>query len=168
MRSTKIALPITAVLILIRVGTCAALDGRQRVIHQQTRSPIRHFEEVAFDRFPQSVIMRDFCQLDDVGRCWGDMRSTGKVWAGDVNGDHIDELILFPDGLGTGSGGRSYYLYQRHERISQSIAMDGDTDGWFTDRPRFDILPIVRSVIPRLAHSCERLPQLVRRKVRTL
>jgi hypothetical protein len=23
--------------------------------------------------------------------------------------------------------------------------MDGDTDGWFSDRPRFDILPIVRS-----------------------
>jgi len=73
------------------------------------------------------------------------MRSTGKVWAGDVNGDHIDELILFPGVQAAGSGGRNYYLYQRHGKDWQSIVMTDDMDSWFTDRPRFDILPITRS-----------------------
>jgi len=146
MRPKKIAIPIAAVLILIPMGMCATLDSPQRVMHYQTNSPVRHFVEVAFDRFPKSVIRRDFCdERDDAGECWRDLRSSGRVWAGDVNGDHIDELILFPGVQATGSGGQSYYLYQRHGRICQSIVMAGDTDGWFTDRPRFDILPITRS-----------------------
>jgi hypothetical protein len=90
--------------------------------------------------------MRDFCnEPDDAGECWRNVRASGKVWAGDVNGDHIDELILFPGSGWTGSGGSSYYLYQRQGRIWQSIVIAGDSGGWFTDRPRFDILPIVRS-----------------------
>ena len=135
------------VLMLIPLGTCAALDGTQRVKPHQTGSPVRHFAEVAFNRFPQSVIMRDFCnEPDDANECWSDVRSTGKVWAGDVNGDHIDELVLFPGGWWSGSGGRNYYLYRRQGRIWQSIVMAGDdSEGWFTDRPRFDILPIARS-----------------------
>ena len=154
MRTKQVAIPVAAVLILIRMGMCATLDSTKRVTQHQTNSPVRHFVEVAFDRFPKSVISRDFC--DDPGEaseCWRDLRSSARVWAGDVNGDHIDELILFPGWQATGSGGRSYYLYQRHGRIWQSIvmagdtagAMDGDPDGWFTDRPRFEILPITRS-----------------------
>lgn len=133
-------------LILARVGMCGMLDGTQGGIHHQTRSSVRHFVEVAFDRFPQAVIMRDFCnEPKDVSGCWRNVQSTGKVWAGDVNGDDIDELILFPGGLWAGSGGRNYFLYQRRGRIWQSIAIAGDEGGWFTDRPRFDILPVVRS-----------------------
>jgi len=142
----KIALSVGAILVLIGVARCARLDGTQRVIHQQTISPVRHFVEVAFDRFPQSVIKRDFCnEPDDRSGCWRDIRSTGKVWAGDVNGDHIDELILFPGVRAAGSGGRNYYLYQRQGTNWQSIVIADDSEGWFTDRPRFDILPITRS-----------------------
>src|SRR5215469_2047351 len=146
MRPKKVGIRVAAVLILIRVGMCATLDSTKRVMHHQTNSPVRHFVEVAFDRFPQSVIMRDFCdEPGDASECWRDIRSSGTVWAGDVNGDHIDELILFPGVQATGSAGRSYYLYQRHGRTWQSIVMAGDSDGWFTDRPRFEILPITRS-----------------------
>jgi len=148
MRPKKVGIRVAAVLILIRVGMCATLDSTKRVMHHQTNSPVRHFVEVAFDRFPQSVIMRDFCdEPGDASECWRDIRSSGTVWAGDVNGDHIDELILFPGVQATGSAGRSYYLYQRHGRTWQSIVMAGDDadDGWFTDRPRFEILPITRS-----------------------
>jgi hypothetical protein len=90
--------------------------------------------------------MRDFCnESHDAGECWRSVRNTGKLWAGDVNGDHTRELVFFPGARWTGSGGRNYYLYQRQGRIWNSIVMAGDSDGWFTDRPRFDILPIVRS-----------------------
>lgn len=146
MRSIKTVLPIIAVLVLIRVGTCLTIDDTQRYKHHPTKSPVGHFAEVSFGRFPQSVVMRDFCnEPHDAAECWRNVRASGKVWAGDVNGDHIKELLLFPGSLWTGSGGSNYYLYQRQGRIWESIVMAGDSDGWFTDRPRFDILPIVRS-----------------------
>jgi len=113
-------------------------------MRRTTNSAVQHFVAIAFDKFPRSVIMRDFCDPDD-GGCFRSVRSTGGVWAGDVNGDHIDELILFPGSQWAGSGGRNYFLYQRRGGVWRLIARDDENEGWFTDRPRFEILPISRN-----------------------
>ena len=110
---------------------------------------VRHFVEIDFDRFPPSVITRDFCNGRNASECWNQIRETGRVFSADINGDHVDELLIYPGNEWTGSGGRNYFLYQRRGTVWQSIAVARDPEeelpGWFTDRPRFDVLPISRN-----------------------
>lgn len=140
----KLAVSIAIVLLLSNVSACQQTGDAEAVTRRATKSPIQHFVALAFDRFPRSVVMRDFCDTDDAN-CFREVRSSGAVWAGDVNGDHIDELVLFPGSQWAGSAGRNYFLYQRQGGVWQLIVRGDETKGWLTDRPRFEILPISRN-----------------------
>lgn len=135
------------------LGALIVAGEEQRSDFEKPATVLRDFVEVGFDHFPRVVIMRDFCDAQNTGQnsaeCWEDVRETGRVWAGDVNDDHVDELVLYPGRDWTGSGGLNFFLYQRRGAAWHSIAMARDSEqeepGWFTDRPRFDILPISRN-----------------------
>lgn len=144
-RFALFALPLLSALIV--AGEANKSDS------EKPATALRHFVEVGFDRFPRSVIMRDFCDVQNTAQntteCWEAVRETGRVWAADINDDHVDELLLYPGRDWTGSGGLNFFLYQRRGAAWHSIALAHDSEqeqpGWFTDRPRFDILPISRN-----------------------
>lgn len=108
---------------------------------------VHHFKKVPTNQFPRAVVLRDFCP-DKEPDCWKNLQSQGSVWAGDVNGDGTNELLVFPGRDWVGSAGRWYFLYQKRGKDWVSLAKtpnDFDSmDGWFTRHPRFDILPAVR------------------------
>jgi hypothetical protein len=117
-------------------------------------SPVRHFAPVAIDRFPRTVFLREFCEGTSVElkECWASFRDYGGVWAADVDGDHVDELIVKPGGGWVGSAGPWYFLYRRQgngwtsaEKGTRDVRSKDDEVGWQTKHPRFDVLPIVRN-----------------------
>ena len=70
---------------------------------------VRHFKKVSTNQFPRAVVLRDFC-LDKEPDCWENVQSQGSVWAGDVNGDGTNELLVFPGRDWVGSAGSWYFL----------------------------------------------------------
>ena len=116
------------------------------LVGQPEAGSARRFHEVPFDRFPESILERDVCpDHEDRAECLNTVRESGAVWAGDVNGDGIEELLFHGGVEWTGSGGLWFTLYQKQGDDWQSIAeVDGEDGsvGWFTDRPRFEILPV--------------------------
>ena len=67
--------------------------------------PVRHFNEIPISQFPRTVVDRDFCSREEQD-CWENFLAQGLLWAADVNGDGIDELLVFPGGDWVGAGGR--------------------------------------------------------------
>lgn len=116
-------------------------------------APVRHFVSVPVSRFPRAVFLREFCEgsLVELEECWASFRNHGGVWAADVDGDHVDELIVEPAGGWAGSAGAWYFLYRKKgndwismEREAKDAKNKDDEVGWQTKRPRFDVLPTVR------------------------
>jgi len=138
-----------AAFLTIMLGAFIVSGDTQNSAANKPVGTVHHFVEIDFDRFPQSVITHEFCNGRNASECWRQIRETGRVFSADINGDQVDELVLYPGSEWTGSGGRNYFLYQRRGTVWQSIAMARDSEqelpGWFTDRPRFDILPISRN-----------------------
>ncbi len=117
-----------------------------------TRVPteVRSFVLVDKTRFPKAVLERDFCRNGKPAECLRTFRASGKVWAADINGDGVDELVVFPGTLYGGTLGWWYYLYQKRGTDWLSLVEiheeeEDGPDGWQTMRPRFDILPTVRN-----------------------
>jgi hypothetical protein len=117
-------------------------------------SPVRHFAPVPVSRFPRAVFLREFCKGTSVElkECWASFRGYGGVWAADVDGDHVAELIVEPGGEWVGSAGRWYFLYRKqgNDWISLEKAAKDATNkdvevGWQTTDPRFEVLPVVRN-----------------------
>jgi len=109
---------------------------------------VRHFKKAPTSRFPRQVVERDFCQEEEQ-HCWENFLSQGSLWAGDLNGDGTDELLVFPGDDWWGSGGKWYFLYEKRGKDWVSLTKDANDhdseDGWFTPHPRFDILPAARN-----------------------
>jgi len=109
---------------------------------------VRHFKQAPTSQFPRQVLERDLCG-EEVQDCWENFLTEGSLWAGDVNGDGADELMVFPGGGWVGAGGEWYFLYEKRGKDWVSLTNgpndDDDEDGWFTLHPRFDILPVVRN-----------------------
>jgi hypothetical protein len=118
-------------------------------------SQVRHFAPVPISRFPRAVFLRELCEGTSVelNECWASFREHGRVWAADVDGDDVDELIVEPGGGGwVGSAGFWYFLYRRQgndwismEKEVKDATNKYDEVGWQTYNPRFDVLPIVRN-----------------------
>ena len=88
----------------------------------------------------------------ELEECWASFRDYGAVWAADIDGDHVDELIVEPRAGWQGSAGPWYFLYRRQgndwvsmERVAKGAKEKDDEVGWQTKHPRFDVLPIVRN-----------------------
>lgn len=79
---------------------------------------------------------------ESVEICERKFASEGAVWSGDVNDDGMKELVIFPGGDWSGTGGDTYFLLQR--RGNQWVSLFKDPYGWFTRNAEFDILPITR------------------------
>ena len=94
---------------------------------------------------PRALIESDLCADPDGKDCWLLFEETGSVWAGDVNGDGVDELLIQP-GLGfTGSAGSWYFLYEKRKAAWVSLVSGDGEEGWQIDDPRFDILPTMHN-----------------------
>jgi|HubBroStandDraft_6_1064221.scaffolds.fasta_scaffold01763_10 hypothetical protein len=102
---------------------------------------IRHFHKVSKELLPRSVIEKDLCEVREEKECWQDFQDNGEVWAGDVNDDGVDELLVFPGGDWSGTAGETYILYQsKGVKWVQLLPKEG---GWQVNDPRFDILPVL-------------------------
>ena len=92
------------------------------LLSSKPSSLARHFVPVPVSRFPRTVFLREFCEGTSVEReeCWASFRDHGGVWAADIDGDHLDYLIVEPSGGWAGSSGPWYFLYRRqgHDWIS--------------------------------------------------
>ncbi len=105
--------------------------------------PVKHFHKVSKTLFPRSVLKNDLCDEESDKECFEDFRDNGEVWAGDVNDDGVNELLVFPGVGWEGTAGDVHFLYQkqRDRWIPLYLGEQGDL-GWQALEPRFDILPI--------------------------
>lgn len=103
----------------------------------------KQFHQVGKNVFPRSILERDLCPDGDKNECWQEFQDQGKVWAGDVNDDGVDELLVFPGAGWSGSSGDWYFLYQRRTKRWVRLYPNQGGFGWQVSDPRFDILPIV-------------------------
>lgn len=139
-------------LIAMLVGNLPILCAGQQVESQPSSTQVQHFVALSFDNVPDSVIKRDFCDEGDK-ECLHDIRSEGRAWAADIDGDGIRELIIWGGSRTSGSAGMRFSLYRAQadwKQIARATENDDRSDascevsydpGWFTDRPRLDILP---------------------------
>ena len=106
-----------------------------------------------FRQIKKSPSIRTVFELPDLceGDCWEDFLQTGDVWAGDINDDGKDELIISPGRGWRGTGGDWYFLFAKENGHWMPIDVDERSDGstilnngWQTNSARFDILPTVR------------------------
>jgi hypothetical protein len=122
------------------------------LLSSNSSSSTRHFVPVPISRFPRAIFVREFCEGTpaEVKQCWASFRDHGAVWAADIDGDHVDELIVEPSGGWAGSAGPWYFLYRRQGTDWISAEREHPKDkkdevGWQTRDPRFDVLPVERS-----------------------
>jgi len=107
---------------------------------------VRHFRQLPSSAFPGTFV-RGYCKGNKWdSECSKHFPKNARIWAGDVNGDGFDELIV-DDGGVPGTMGHFYELYQFRRNQWESISCLSREDclsGWNTLRSRFDILPIER------------------------
>jgi hypothetical protein len=107
---------------------------------------VRHFRQLPSSAFPATFV-KGYCNGDKWdSECSKHFPKNARIWAGDVNGDGFDELIV-DDGGAPGTLGHSYELYQFRRNEWEPISCLSGNDcvsGWNTVRSRFDILPIER------------------------
>jgi hypothetical protein len=103
---------------------------------------VKYFHKVANDTFPQSVLESDICEYESKKECLKDFQENGEVWAGDVNDDGVNELLVFPGVRFEGTLGRWYSLYQKREDRWVPLYKTEYDIGWQVRSPRFDILPV--------------------------
>jgi len=104
-----------------------------------------YFRETPKSLVPKALIESQLCPDPEEKACWEVFEQTGAAWVGDVNGDGLSELLVYPGLAYTGSGGRWYFLYQERQGRWVSLFFGPDDEGWQIRHPRFDILPIVRN-----------------------
>jgi len=108
----------------------------------QANLPVKHFHKVAKALFPRTVL-EDLCgDSESENDCFASFQKIGEVWAGDVNDDGVDELLVFPGRDWVGSGGEWYILYQQQGGKWRPLYPNQDGFGWQVMDPRFDILPV--------------------------
>lgn len=100
---------------------------------------VKHFRPAKKSMVPASAF-RDICADLVNEACRQEFLASGAAWLGDVNDDGRNELLVFPGSSFSGTGGQSYFLYQRQGGKWVSLA----EDGWQLRGRRFDILPMVR------------------------
>jgi len=109
---------------------------------------VRHFQRADRSTIPKSVLdSKLLCgdtgdTTESVEVCEKKVMTEGSVWTGDVNDDGIRELVIYPGGDWSGTGGETYFLLQR--RGSQWVSLFKDPSEWFTRNAEFDILPTTR------------------------
>ena len=109
---------------------------------------VRHFQRANTSTVPKSLLdskllCGDMEDIDgSVEACEQKVMTEGAVWTGDVNDDGINELVIYPGGDWSGTGGETYFLLQR--RASQWVSLFKDPSEWFTHNVEFDILPTTR------------------------
>jgi len=94
---------------------------------------------VSKELFQRNVIEKDLCSAGKEKECWQDFQDYGEVWAGDVNDDGVDELLISPGIDWSGTAGDTYILYQ--SKGAKWVQLLQEQDGWQVNDPRFDILP---------------------------
>lgn len=112
-----------------------------------TNPAVKHFHKVSKTVFPRAVIETDLCPDTPKSDCWKDFLDGGEVWAGDVNDDGVDELVVFPGVGWSGTTGDTYFIYQKRgdNWAPLYLGENGpDVSGWLVPDPRFDILPVLR------------------------
>jgi hypothetical protein len=114
------------------------------LITAQADPSVKHFHKVAKSAFPQSALESNICEGEPKKKCLEDFREEGEVWAGDVNDDGENELLVYPGFDWQGTLGKWYFLYQKRGDRWIPLYRDEYDSGWQVRSPRFDILPIVR------------------------
>ncbi|HEV2490617.1 MAG TPA: hypothetical protein VGT03_12480 [Candidatus Acidoferrales bacterium] len=111
----------------------------------RTTPPVRHFDRVTKSAVPKDLLDSKYLCGDTYDNdettesCEEDFKEFGKVWAGDVNDDGLKELVIYLGPTWSGSAGDSYLLLGKNANGWMSLL--SQFDDWFTDEPRFDILP---------------------------
>lgn len=111
----------------------------------QATGSVRHFQRAEKSIVPKDLLDSEYLcgglgdDVESVKECEEDFKRIGAVWTGDVNDDGTQELVIYPGTAWSGSGGSSYFLFQR--RGDAWISLLGDN--WFTNNPEFDILPVM-------------------------
>lgn len=82
----------------------------------------------------------DLCRGTSISDCWEGFNEVGQAWVGDVNGDGIDELMVFPGYGWSGSGGDWHFILQKRGARWRSLY----PEGFQVFDARFDILPKIR------------------------
>lgn len=114
---------------------------------QRPPAVVQHFRSVATESIPGSLVAK-ICSDRDESDCAETFRTNGRAWTGDINDDAASEYVIF-DGQLCGTLGCSYDLFEIHAEKWNAIPVfmsgsDPDVPLWISNRPRFDILPIVR------------------------
>lgn len=110
------------------------------LLMQQSNVSPRPFRPIEKNKVPAVLIERPpSCDpdLDDAARCTERFRDVGDAWTGDVNGDGVDEVIVFP-GTG-GTGGSDAVLFQKRGTKWRAIL------SYFPYNDTQYILPVARS-----------------------
>jgi len=107
-------------------------------------SAVEHFHKVPKKLFPRSVL-KHLCSdaAESESDCLESFQESGQVWAGDVNDDGINELLIYPGPDWSGTAGDTYILYQRQARKWTPLYPNQGYFGWQVPDPRFDILPVL-------------------------
>lgn len=107
-----------------------------------TTPPVKHFHKVSNKLFPRSVLEELCSDAESKKDCLDSFPKVGEVWAGDVNDDGVNELMVFPGYGWVGSAGEWCLLYQRQGKKWTPLYPNQGGFGWQVSDPRFDILPI--------------------------
>lgn len=108
-----------------------------------TTPPVKHFHKVSKKLFPRSVLEELCSDAESIKECFESFQEIGEVWAGDVNDDGVDELLVFPGGGWVGSAGEWYMLFQQQNEKWIPLYPNQGGSGWQVNEPRFDILPVM-------------------------
>lgn len=113
----------------------------------QAAGSARHFQRAEKSIVPKDLLDSEYLcgglgdDVESVKECEEDFKRIGAVWTGDVNDDGTQELVIYPGTAWSGSGGNSYFLFQKRDQ--RWTPLFSSSQDWFTPDPRFDILPLV-------------------------
>lgn len=119
-------------------------------------SPVEHFRPMQKEKLPAGFLGQlcvESKNEEESRECRDDFRRTGALWAGDLNGDGIDEFIIDPGGMPGTMGPPRFLVEQKRDGWKYLACLggpeerqdDGCEPAWNTLYARFDILPTVRT-----------------------
>ena len=138
----RFVLPALAATLLLDVAVPA-----QQTKDATEPTQIRLFHDEPISQFPRALLARDYCDGPRDRECLDAIRETGHLWSADLNGDGVKEYLLQAGARASGSAGWTFELYQKIGGEWSSIAEaweeeEEGMEGWITDRPRWQILPV--------------------------
>ncbi len=109
--------------------------------------PVKYFRELSKESIPFGIFESGYplFEMEDPQRATKAFEAEGQAWAGDLNDDAVDEILIMPNNYLCGTGGCPYHLFEKREK--QWISMSKEewlTFTAFANPPHFDIFPTTR------------------------